>query len=565
MTRRDDDGAVAVLVAVMSVVLFGVAALAVDLGHAWATKRAVQRQVDVAALSTGHLLPASAADLPAIAVEVASYLNANLVGGQPPVAWTDLVDAARGNGELALLDEDGGTCTSSCVRMAVHAPAARVAFGFAGILGESGTDVQRAATVQVGSTLPSREDILPFWLPSGCGYGPALADAGTTSSTASGPTGPGEEESGGHVLSGSSLTVTSGSEVAVSDLSVSLLPANVDRASIRFTSPDGATFVDYAAQSVGRADPLPIPEFLVGTEVTAIPGTWTVRAVVQERGTGQPSTSSTAVSFTVTGESPATVATPASVAVGCVGHNRGNFGQLDSPRQGVTGRDAALSLNIALGLDHQLVPYVPPSGVEPTKECDPARGGFLPGAVLDDVSQDGRNCILADPGNNGPALLDGFVTGVDGVAGRLAQVRGATTCPDSPQLVIDGVALNNDTLACFLRNGATLDDIAQPEAVSPEMLSAEVLESPRFVWLPVVHATDRAQKRFQPIREFVPAFITSETQTSGPAETNGLEVTGGSVTSLQVFVFNEATLPVDPRSATVAYDASRPSVVRLVG
>lgn len=563
MTRRDESGAVAVLVSLLSVVLFGVAALSVDLGRTWAAKRAVQRQVDVSALSAGYLLPATSTNRTSIVAEVASYLNANLVAGQQQVTTTALADHDYSNGEVTFKDAVGAPCSEECVRMTVHAPAARVDFGLAGVLGESGADVQRAASVLVGAALPSPEDILPFWLPSGCAFGPAMADsdAGTDGGSPS-TTG----TTGTHTIQGPAYTRPSGSSGAVSGIQITQLPSNVDRASIRFTAPDTTTFVDYAAQPVGKADPLEVPDFLVGSEVTSLPGTWKVQALVQQRGTAQVSLSQNSLTFTVTGsttsgESSAQAPAP----VGCVGQNRGNFGQLASPRTGVTGRDHALALNIASGLDHQLVPYVFAPGAAPAKECVSPAGGILPGAALDDVSLDGRNCIVADPGNNGPALLSGLVTGVDGIPGRLAESRGPTTCPDRPALVVEGVPLNNDTLACFLRPGVTLDDIAHPTDVTSAMMDPAILGSPRLVWLPVVHATDRAQKRFQPIRHFAPGFITSETQASGPTDTNGLTVSGGTVRSLQVFVFDEAALPVDPRAPTVAHSPDAPSVVRLVG
>jgi hypothetical protein len=276
-------------------------------------------------------------------------------------------------------------------------------------------------------------------------------------------------------------------------------------------------------------------------------------------GTATPST--TAPAGPTTSDRPAAASAP----VGCIGHSRGNFGQLASPRRETTGRDAALALNIASGLDHQLVPYVFDESTDLQKECVSPRGSTLAGAALDDEPVDGSNCILADPGNNGPALMAGLVTGYDSVPGRLAAVRGATTCPGRPALIVESISLNNDTLACFLRPGVTLDDLAQPDGVGQDLLDPAVVRSPRFVWLPVVYATDRAQKRFQPIRDFVPAFVTSETQLDGPSTTNGFAVRGHSITSLQLFVFNAEALPLDPRAPSVDHDSLGPPAVRLVG
>lgn len=604
---RDERGAVAILVTVLSVALFGVAALAVDLGHAWATKRVVQRQADVAALAAGSLLPATSGNRSAIAEAVAARLNANLVPGQPAATATGLTDLDPDNGEITFTRVDGTACVEDCPVMSVLPPSAHVPFGFAGIFGHSGTDVQQRATVQVQRMLPHRDDILPFWLPSGCAYGPAMADApagasltpptttdptGTASPSPTSPAPSGSSSSspattptsststGTHLVSAPPYQQPVNSTVQVSGVVVDGVPPQVDRASIRFTSPDGTVYVDYAAQPVRGVDPLEVPPFLVGPEVTGTPGDWQVHALVQQRGTAQVSASANAATFAVlaagepsvvTGPSPSATSSPTTTAsamsapVGCVGHSRGNFGQITSPRRDVSGRDATLALNIASGLDHQLVPYVFDEGMDPTKECVSPQGSVLPGALLDDVPEDGRNCILADPGNNGSVLMRGFVTGYDGVPGRIAASRAPTTCPSRPSLVIAGVSLNNDTLACFLRPGATLDDLAQPEGAGPDLLDPNVVHSPRLVWLPVVYAVDRAQKRFQPIREFVPAFITSETQLSGPSDTNGLTVAGGSISSLQLFVFHPAALPVDPRAPSVDHDGTGPAIVRLVG
>ena len=97
------------------------------------------------------------------------------------------------------------------------------------------------------------------------------------------------------------------------------------------------------------------------------------------------------------------------------------------------------------------------------------------------------------------------------------------------------------------------------------MLDPAVVDSPRFVWLPVVYATDRAQKDFQPILEFVPAFITDETQTTAATADNGVEISGNSVKALTLFCFNKEALPLNAQSPTVTYGSTRlRSIVRLV-
>ena len=54
---RDDRGAVALVVAVLALVLFGIGALAVDLGNSFTRRRAVQTTADLAALAGAQSLP----------------------------------------------------------------------------------------------------------------------------------------------------------------------------------------------------------------------------------------------------------------------------------------------------------------------------------------------------------------------------------------------------------------------------------------------------------------------------------------------------------------------------
>ena len=78
-TRRrwDERGAVAVVVALCSLVIFAVAALAVDLGNGFARKRDTQNQADFAALAGARSLPARHDDASAndeAVKEAAKYL-----------------------------------------------------------------------------------------------------------------------------------------------------------------------------------------------------------------------------------------------------------------------------------------------------------------------------------------------------------------------------------------------------------------------------------------------------------------------------------------------------------
>ena len=616
---RNERGAIAVIVAVLSVVMFLSAAIAVDLGNLWARKRDVQKQVDVSALSSGWMLPMTTSNRTSIAADVASYLSKNGTTGQDlsNVGAAQLLNGDTLDGEVTFQNSDGTPCSDECTRMTVIAPEANVPFIFGRIAGAERAQVQRQATVEVLGELPPGFDMLPFWLPSGCALGSAQVDTeqgggggggggpsssasptATESASAPSPTGTSSPSAsptsgvstglptGVHGLTGPSpLSVGPDTTTTISSYKITGLSNKIDRASLRFYSPDGTFWIEYAAQDLKKPEAiLDVPAFQVSTEVTSHPGDWTVYAIVRQQGTGTITASTNSLVFRVnapvstptatptTTPSPSGSASPSAqpsnVPVGCVGQDRGNFGQLDTPRKDMGSGQTSkrLAVNIAEGLDHQLVPYTFAPSQPVTKSCGTPAKGWIAGAAPDNVAIDGRNCILGDTGNDGPAIFDGLIAGASGHLGRLstARVGNATTCPGRSNQVINGEAINNDVLSCFLRNGATLDDIAQGDGVTQAMLAPSVVDSPRFVWLPVVYATDRAQKDFQPILEFVPAFITDETQSTSASSDNGIQVNGNSVKTLTVFCFNKEALPLSAQSPTVTYGEHLRSVVRLV-
>lgn len=582
---RNEQGAVAIMVAVLAGVLFSTAALAVDLGSAWSRKRDVQKQVDIGALSVGWMLPMTSANRTDIATKVAEYFNkeANRVAGQSAVAGSQLLNGVSADGEIYFQNEDSSACATDCPQMQVLGPFARVDFGLASIMGYSHADVQRSATVRIVSELPPRSKSLPFWLPTGCGYGPTEADteqgggSQATSTPTSTPTATATSGTqylptpvGTHILAGTAITpVTNLGTVTISGYWLTGVGNQFKKVTLRAFPPTGSAFVDFAAETEGNGT---VPAFTVSQEISSIPGDWRVYALAQKNNAVEYSQTHLVIRVTEPVVAPSPTPTPtvdpteSEVVVGCIGQDRGNFGQLDSPRVEGGTKQARLAKNIALGIDHTLAPYQFAPGQDEQKDCG-SGATLLPGAQLDDISADGNNCVTGDTGNDGPKMYDGLIAGISGVAtGRLDVANGATTCPGRSNLSIGGRVINNDVLSCFLRDGATLASISESSGVTTSMLDQSIVDSPRFVWLPVVYATDRAQKDFQPIRQFVPGFITDETQTVAATETNGLEIDGNSVKVLHVFTFNRDALAPIESSETVDYDADiGGGIVRLVG
>jgi hypothetical protein len=576
-------------------VLVAVGALSVDLGNAWARGRTVQKQADVVAIGTGSLLPMQQGDADhddgVIADFAADLLNQNKAQGQLDAVGSELLDGAYGNGEVEFYNSAGVDCDDNCVQMRLTPPSAEVDFALAGAVGFSGGGVMRSATVRVFSELPAMEKVIPLWLPSGCGYGPVDGDtdqgggppAPTTTAPSPTDTGTGTASAsptgsvvidprGAHTISGpTAYTMAYGASLDIKNLSITNVSNGQKKASVRAVSPDGNRYVEYAAADIKvNAGTFSVSDFTIGTEVSLTPGVWKLYAMVRHGNDDEYSANE--VTITVTGgpgpgptDDPSPSATESNIPVGCVGQDRGNFGQLDSPRNDGTNHGSLLAVNMAAGLDHLIIPF-DTQNYTVEKECAQQNGNnVIDGGQIDDVSRAGNNCIIGDTGNDGPQWYDGLITGVGSYPGRLEVAAGQANCTGATRDV-NGRTINDDKLSCFLRNGATLATIAQESGVDDSMLDPSILESPRFVWLPMVYATDRAQKGYQPIIDYVAAFITDETPTQAASGDNGIEISGNSISTIQLYAFHKAALPVGEQSPDVDYNTTlgRP-IVRLVG
>lgn len=555
---RNEAGAVAIFVAVLSTLLLLMAALAVDLGNGWARKRAAQTQVDVSALAAGALLPQTATNRDVIVDGVVAYLNRenNDVTGQEVVTRAQMLNGDLADGEVLFTDNG--------VRMRVVAPPAHVNFTF-GKLVADGVDVQAEATVELRTQIPPGDQIFPFAMPDQCPFGPAMADTGP-----GGQNGP--DRTGTFVPTNSRngrLVTIDPSVIAVGTFSQSAtvvfadMPTNPSPVGIEFRV--GANTVHAVTAPLVAATPaeggthkatFDVPAAVLENELV-----WDVWGFVKNKHT------TNKLTFTVGSGVPAP-----DTEVSCAASAQGQFGQMYSPRNNQAPDQRGFALNIALGLDHDLYPWdedeaaVDPTGTCGKKTQDPPSGGYQ-----DKVDQDeDPNCLLPQTGNDGPWMLKGLITGVEGTPGRLdASVdddgdgdpdRGTHEECGSAEVEREGVLINNDRLSCFLRGTYTLDDIAQDDATTG-MLDPDVVDSPRFVWIPVMHAQERVDvdnNTFMAIKRFVPGFITDETRAarkgaSDASGNNGI-VIGGQLEALQVFMFNHEVLPPTLQSPTVEYD-----------
>jgi hypothetical protein len=152
----DDAGAVAIIVALVSVLIFGIAALVVDIGAMYARRRAAQTDADFAALAGVTALPQ---DKNAAFDRAYDYLAKNLPPGGPLGEAALFKDGDLGNGEILF---------PSATKIRVVVPPRTVEFGFAAVFGIGEADVTAAATAEARS--PAGR--LPFYLTgaSGSGY-----------------------------------------------------------------------------------------------------------------------------------------------------------------------------------------------------------------------------------------------------------------------------------------------------------------------------------------------------------------------------------------------------------
>src|SRR5690349_16888925 len=91
-SRREERGAVAIVVALLMIALIGCAALVVDLGLARDARREAQNASDAAALAAGNRVVAGGSWTAAIA-DAKAYAEKNFM--TPSTAWSTCTDASH--------------------------------------------------------------------------------------------------------------------------------------------------------------------------------------------------------------------------------------------------------------------------------------------------------------------------------------------------------------------------------------------------------------------------------------------------------------------------------------
>jgi Putative Flp pilus-assembly TadE/G-like len=156
----DQRGTVAIVVALSLVLLLGFAALTVDVGLNWASRREVQNAADGAALAGAFELPGDPSGAVAKAAEYVADNVPGLTGGVP-AGWAS--DGNEANGEIvcwkppAAVPVAGAGCAAGSTAIQVITPPLAHAYALAGALGRSADQVKalaQAGVFSAGNILP---------------------------------------------------------------------------------------------------------------------------------------------------------------------------------------------------------------------------------------------------------------------------------------------------------------------------------------------------------------------------------------------------------------------------
>jgi hypothetical protein len=255
----------------------------------------------------------------------------------------------------------------------------------------------------------------------------------------------------------------------------------------------------------------------------------------------------------------------------------GDFGLLNSPRSDTNQLQARLDLNIAEGLDHgvQVFPNALTSEIDLNAKdnCRITPQQPITNGVLDDdatVTAGGiPNCLEINNGNKVDATTDGLIKGGTNPRAFDGRLEAPPSTGCRPARSALGVNINDDVLTCFMTSGSIQGAIS---GADPKFMS-EIVDSPRFMFVPVLYSSINPQNGFYPIQRFVGAFITEQEPTAVAESTlsnnepvNGVVVGAQKVEGINVIPFELDRLPeqIDYAGQVIPYIGAGPKVVRLI-
>lgn len=567
-------GAVAIITAICAVILFGAAALGVELSDMFSRSRAVQTTADLAAFAGAQKLPDTCA-----AFDLAlSTLNDPGNGVRTDNGTTafnanaaDMKDGDKTNGEIEVLGPTGArvsACNTTGRIVRVTTPPRDVKFAFgAAIKGASSGDVQGVGAVELRGLDVS---VLPLSLPSNCPSGPnyLYVDNGGVSGGPS-EAGPAYTPVGGN----------NGPHIASVTPNIADFPTSITVVANNLKDDPTASAVIFdfhllRTDGTTTRQPTPSPAGIVGvvtpgtvsqlssnnwqatfivavpSAVTATPGSWRVRGLQAagfNKWTPDDSVGTVTIGFP---------STP-----GCPNPTSGDFGLLNSPRSDGGSAQQQRFRNFAQGIDHNLMQVAAPTTDVP---CASDGNPYVDGFLDDAPPRDDASCIDVKPGETDSLPTDGIVDGRGGEPGRFAGSppvspgshpgANCTVAGDSDLSwqSKSGKTLVDTVLSCYLASGKSLSDVL---AGTPDSLTANIADDPRFFYVPVTDTTIRPPNssggaQFWPIKSFRGAFATNE-KTAGDAtcasltDCNGLIFNNGGtqLKAIQAFSFPLSALP----------------------
>jgi hypothetical protein len=543
LRARDERGATAILFAALALVLLGLSALAIDIGHVYAKRSALQSNVDFAAMAAAAELDSDGACNQEVIDKAVEFLekDANQV---PDQAAIDLTGAPG--------DVDGFIRCNDW-KVELWAPTAHVDYGLARAVmneetADAGVDVPAFAAAQIKS--PSRNHGLPMYGVTGCEYGPQIIrdDSGPAPTLAVPPLTPDSA-----TYNTATFTVSPDNQPTPNTATqVTLTGSNLTGATaVTFTGAGGppdhheVLAIDFVSASSTKI------VVNVPAAVLSIEDVWFVRVL---KGTTY-SARASAQRFTV-----------GAPRAYCAGSLEGNYGTIDLPR---TDTSFDLEWNIILGPQPSLAIHPAPAG-----ECSGDAGSIesKTGPV------DGTNCLASEPGVKIGQTNDGLISGKGGQRGRLDKdsTSGCSRSGDNSRTptTIKSKYINDDLLSCFIINNARISDLinATDGSIGEKALSADIFNSPRYFWIPIVQREPATGKKSWPIVAFRPGFITDQAvsateQSPGViSEHNGLIAGPSGLRELHVILFDEKALPEFAPSSggEIDYIGSGTKVVVLV-
>lgn len=584
-TNRD-DGATAILAAILAVVLFGIGALAVELTDMFSRDRAVQTTADLAAFAGAQELPDACAAFDEALGTVNDPANGVRTDSGTTtfgVSATDMKDGDLTNGEIQVLGPTGAQIPlSSCPtanstagrKIRVTTPPRDVKFAFgSALMGASAGTVRAVAAVELRGLDVS---VLPLSLPANCPSGPnyLYVDNGGVSGGPSAGTSPDYDPRGSNNnaptisdVSPGTVSVPGPATVAVTVTDLKFDPTSAGHdvvfdwhlrvdAGTTLRSPmpspvalDGTV----VAGSVTNTGSVYSAEFDVPltTTVQATYGSWKVRAMQTGNSVTGKWTDDPGVGTLVVGLPSVS---------SCPNPSAGDFGLLNSPRSDGGSVQQQRFRNFARGIDHGLISV---ATTTPNVACQSDFNPYPDGILDDNVPARGdESCIDVKPGESSSLPTDGLVDGRLGEPGRFVGAPGVSPggdCrvggdPDLTWTSRSGKTLIDTVLSCYLAPGKSLQDVADGE---PDSLIADISQDPRFFFIPVTDTTIRPPNsaggaQFWPITSFRGAFATNE-EVGGDAtclsldDCNGLLFNNGGtqLKAIQAFTFPLSALPTE--------------------